>query len=72
MYKEEDLLGEFTTFFIAGIDSTSHYLMMIIYFIVLHPDVEKKVRKEVETFMKEDDYSYENLKNFKYIDCVEK
>ena len=37
-----------------------------------HPEVERKVRAEIEEFMKEEDYSYENLKNFTYIDNVEK
>ena len=45
---------------------------MMIYLTVQHPEVEKKVREEIEEYMKDDDYSYENLKQMKYIDCLEK
>ena len=71
-YTPEDILGEFTNFFIAGVDTTSNFLVMMIYLIAQHPEVEEKVRKEIAEYMKEDDYSYDNLKNFTYIDCVEK
>ena len=56
----------------AGTDTTSHYLEMTIYLLAKHPQILKKVRVEIEEFMKEDDYSYENLKNFKYIDILQK
>ena len=57
---------------LAGTDTTSHYLEMMIYLIVRHPEVEKKVRKEIETYMQADDYSFDNLKNFTYIEKVQK
>ena len=46
--------------------------MMMIYLISEHPHIEAKVREEIDTYLKEDDYSYENLKNLTYIDCVQK
>ena len=45
---------------------------MMIYLIAQHPEVEKKVREEIDTYMKDEDYNYENLKGLTYIDCVEK
>ena len=45
---------------------------MMIYLIAQHPQVEAKIREEIDCFMKKDDYSFENLKNFKYIDMVQK
>ena len=45
---------------------------MMIYLIAQHPEVEKKVREEVDRLMKEDDYSFENLKKFEYIDMIQK
>ena len=56
----------------AGVDTTSNYLAMMIYLTVQHPEVEEKVRAEIAEHMKADDYSTENLKKFKYIDCVQK
>ena len=70
IYTPEDILNEFTTFFIAGVDTTSNFLTTMIYLTVQHPEVEEKVRKEIAEYMKDEDYSFENLKNFTYIDCV--
>lgn len=56
----------------AGTDTTSIFTSMMIYQIAKHPHIELKVREEIEKFMKEDDYSYENLKNFIYIDNLQK
>ena len=53
-------------FYVAGTDTTSLFLRMIIYYIAKNPHVEVKLREEIENFMKYNDYSYENLKNFKY------
>lgn len=44
----------------------------MIYMIALHPEVEKKVRAEIDEFMSEDDYSFDNLNNLKYIKNVQK
>ena len=43
-YSESDILAEFNTFFFAGVESTSAYLLMMIYLIAQRPEVEKKVR----------------------------
>ena len=67
IYDKKSILGEFTTFFIAGTDTTSHYLESMIIYLVKYPEIMEKVRREIQKYMKEDDYSYENLKNFKYI-----
>ena len=32
--------------------------------------MENNFRQEIEAFIKENDFGYENLKNFTYIDCV--
>jgi cytochrome P450 len=44
----------------------------MIYLVCLHPEVEEKVRREIDEVVKEEDYSYENLKRCTYIDCIEK
>ena len=40
--------------------------MMVLY-MAKHPEIQLKVREEVEKYMSVDNYSFENLKNFKYI-----
>ena len=72
IYTNKDIFDEFSTFFFAGTDKTSNYLTMMIYLVYQHPEVEKKVRQEIDEHMKEDDFGYNNLKKMTYIDCVEK
>jgi len=61
------LFEEFSSFFFAGTDTTSTFAQMMIYHIARNPEIEQKVRSEIDKYMKDDDYSYENLKNFHYI-----
>lgn len=56
----------------AGTDTTARFLQAMICEIVKRPHIQKRLREEIDTFMKEDDYSYENLKNFRYIECLQK
>ena len=71
-YDEKSIFDEFRTFFFAGVDTTSTYLATTIFEIARNPEVEEKVRAEIEEHMQTDDYSYENLKMFTYIDNVQK
>jgi cytochrome P450 len=57
---------------VAGTDTTSYFLMTMIYLILKNPQVEHKLRQEIETHMSDDDYSYANLKNMVYIDYIQK
>lgn len=45
---------------------------MMIYAVAGNEKIEAKVREEIEKYMGEEDYSYENLKNFKYVDMLQK
>ena len=65
-------MDEFFIFFLAGTETTSSFITVMILLLCLHPEVEEKVRAEIEEVMKNDDYSFENLKKCTYIDCVEK
>lgn len=56
----------------AGTDTTSNFTQSMIYAIANNPEIEKKLREEINTYMKSEDYSYENLKNLKYIDQIQK
>ena len=39
VYTDQDILDEFSTFFVAGVDTTSNFLTMMIYLIAQHPEV---------------------------------
>lgn len=45
---------------------------MMIHYIAIYPEVEQKIRKEIDLYMKDDDYSYENVKKLTYIDMLQK
>ena len=71
-YDEKSIFDEFRTFFFAGVDTTSTYLATTIFEIARNPEVEEKVRAEIEEHMQTDDYSYENIKKLAYLDNVQK
>ena len=57
---------------IAGTDTTSALLQIMIYLIAENPEVEAKLRRIVsETIKSDDDYTYENLKKLQYIDWIQ-
>ena len=72
LYNEQSIFDEFRTFFFAGVDTTSAYLATMIFLIARDPEIERKVRAEIEEYMQTDDYSYENLKKFTYIENIQK
>ena len=43
----------------------------MIYLVAKHPEVEKKLREEIDA-LNEGGYSYENLKKYRYIECIQK
>ena len=47
IYNDHSIFDEFKTFFLAGVDMTSSFLAMMIYLIIQHPEVEKRVREEI-------------------------
>ena len=45
---------------------------MMIYLTAKNKEIEKKVRDEIENYMQNDDFGYENLKKMTYIDQIQK
>lgn len=46
--------------------------MTMIYLIAQNPQVEARLRDEIEKYIVNDDYSYETLKKLVYIDWIQK
>ncbi|XP_067140012.1 cytochrome P450 4V2-like [Centruroides vittatus] len=70
---EEDILNEINLFMFGGHDTTAFNLCWILYLLGLHPDVQKKLQDEIDSFFGEENDSPvqpEHLKHFKYLDCV--
>ncbi|KAJ6215404.1 hypothetical protein RDWZM_009904 [Blomia tropicalis] len=71
----EDLREEVDTFMFAGHDTTSHAVSWTLYMLGLHPDVQERVREEVDSLIDTDgadinDLTVENIKQLKYLECV--
>jgi cytochrome P450 len=41
-------VDEFCTFYTAGVDTTSHFLTMMIYYVAQNPKIEERLRYEVD------------------------
>ena len=57
----------------AGTDTVSSYAEIMISKILQNPDIEHKLREEINAYIKDDgDITYENLKKITYIDFIQK
>ncbi|KAG8176926.1 hypothetical protein JTE90_018709 [Oedothorax gibbosus] len=70
--SRNELVAQCVIFFIAGYDTTASTLSLASYFLALNPDVQEKVRAEVDEALKESDgeLTYEAVKSMKYLDNI--
>jgi len=47
-FSDEDIIDEFITFFIAGMDTTGHLITMALYLISKNPQYTKKLEEEIK------------------------
>ncbi|CAG2179943.1 unnamed protein product, partial [Oppiella nova] len=70
----EDLREEVDTFMFAGHDTTAQAISWTLYMLGLHPDIQTRVREEVDSIMDchsdDEDCSLDDLKQLKYLECV--
>jgi len=73
-FTEEDIFGEFKTFFIAGFDTTANSITWFIQNIGCHPEIQVKIHEELDEIFSDDperDGSVEDYKRMKYLDsCI--
>lgn len=69
---DEDITAQAMLFFIAGFEGTSTTLSHLSYALAVNPDIQQKLRKEIEETltMCNGKMTYEALLNMKYLDCV--
>lgn len=53
-YSDQDLINEFSTFVISGTDTTSRLLTAMAFYISKNPEVERKLREEINQFIDDD------------------
>jgi len=57
-------------FGVAGIDSTASALSSLVYVLTKYPDVQGKVREEINKVLEQREPTYSNLKRLKYLKAV--
>jgi cytochrome P450 len=57
-------------FFSAGFETTASALVMCMHELVLNPDVQETLFKEVKDFSESNELSYDTIGKLKYLDCV--
>ncbi|KAK0045228.1 cytochrome P450 3A12 [Biomphalaria pfeifferi] len=68
--SEEELLGQSMFIIFAGFDTTATTLQMCCYNLARHPDIDKKVYQEIQTIVRSDLPSYEEIQQLKYMEQV--
>ena len=71
--NEELELGFVATailFFFAGFDTTSTTLSVVMHALMYHPDIQEKVREEIEDVIGDEEMTAEHLKDLKYMENV--
>lgn len=70
-YDDENIIDEFTTFFIAGMDTTGHLVTMALYHLLQHPQCLEKLRKEVaEVYDSKSIVDPESISKMDYMQAV--
>ena len=67
------MISQALIFFIAGFETSSTTMSNALYELALHQDIQDKLRSEIKEVMKKDEQlTYDNVKNMKYLDKVVK
>lgn len=65
------LVAQAVQFFVAGFETTSTTMAFTLYELCLHPHIQDKVRTEIVACLKQYGFTYEALKEMKYLhQCV--
>ncbi|KAK4873601.1 hypothetical protein RN001_012961 [Aquatica leii] len=69
---DEVITAQVLIFFFAGFDTVSTMLSYACYELALNPDVQDKLREEVDETLKDsnEEFTYDNITNMKYLDMV--
>ena len=51
--KDEEIIDQFTTFFVAGMDTTGHLVTMAVYYLDKYPEYQAKMREEIDEYFGE-------------------
>jgi cytochrome P450 len=64
-------MDEIRGFLITGTEITADFLNMVVYYVGKYPEVQRKLREQVNSIiLMDDDITYENLRKLAYIDWI--
>lgn len=68
----DDIIAQCLVFHFAGIDTTSRLISYTGYELALNPDIQAKVREEIQCALDENngELSYDGVMKMKYLDTV--
>ena len=66
--SDDEIMAQIFTFFVAGTDTTSNLLIMAHYFLAQYPEVQNKLREEINKYNGE--ITYEVLSKMEYLNAV--
>ncbi|KAI6206229.1 putative cytochrome P450 CYP13A8 [Aphelenchoides besseyi] len=65
-----EVLGQLLIFLFAGFDTVANALSFMTQFLVLNPEVQERLRTEIESVIGDENPNYEQLNQLKYTEAV--
>ena len=69
-YSIKELRDISVNFIIAGRDTTAQLLSWTVYELCMSPEIQIKIRNEISSVTPNGDITYDNVSQFKYLECV--
>ncbi|XP_035716599.1 cytochrome P450 9e2 isoform X1 [Folsomia candida] len=69
---DDGIVSNCVLFILAGFDTTQSLLLFCVYALAIYPEIQDKLRKEVETVLEEGDgdFTYDSVHKMGYLDMV--
>ncbi|EFP13097.1 hypothetical protein CRE_07735 [Caenorhabditis remanei] len=68
----DEIVGQCFVFLVAGFDTTALSLSYSSFLLATHPEIQKKLREEVDTVCRDPEITFDQLSKLKYLECVVK
>ena len=68
--SEDEMVDQIMTFLTAGHETTSVAVTWALYLLSIHPEVQERLRKEVQTLDLDDSPSFEQVESLRYLNNV--
>jgi cytochrome P450 / NADPH-cytochrome P450 reductase len=68
---DEGIVDDIITFMIAGTETTSNFLVAMIFYIFEKPDVARRLKEEIDSVIETNEDIYiEKFKKLRYLECI--